>query len=273
MIGTLLLLAALLAVAAALCTCAVLISLALTWQQTPHRQPVAPGLALRLVGSEVACLLATLLLRPCGWGRATVAAGPAGRTPVILLHGLFQNRSCLFLLQWRLRTAGYDRVVTVNTPAWQDLERLVDTVAVAVATLRHATGAPRVHLVGHSMGGILARCYLQRPDSAGTVAACVTLGAPHRGTRLAPFAISRHGRNLGPASPLLARLNRSELPAGVHFTAIASRHDNIIVPAQSACLEGADNVELDGIGHTALLFSTTAATAVITALQPHEETS
>jgi triacylglycerol lipase len=265
--GTLLILAALLAVAATLCSCAALVSLALAWRHTPRRQPVAPGLALRLVGSEAACLLATLVLRPCGWGRAAVATGPARRTPVILLHGLFQNRSCLFLLQWRLRAAGYDRVVSLNTPAWQDLESLVDAVAVTVARVRHASGAARVHLVGHSMGGILARCYLQRPDSAGTVAGCVTLGTPHRGTRLAPFAISRHGRSLGPASPLLARLNRSPLPAGVHFTAIYSRHDNIIVPAEHARMQGADNVEMTGLGHTTLLFSRQTADAVVAALQ------
>ena len=264
--GTLLILAALMAVAATLCTGAVLVSFVLTWRQTPHRLPVAPGLALRLVGSEVACLLATLMLRPFGWGRAAIAAGPARRTPVILLHGLFQNRSCLFLLQWRLRAAGYDRVVSLNTPAWRELDRLVDEIATAVAKVRHASGADRVHLVGHSMGGILARCYLQRPDGADTVSGCVTLGTPHRGTKLAPYAMSRHGRNLGPASPLLARLNRAPLPAGVRFTAIASRHDNIIVPAEHARMKGADTVELNDLGHTSLLFSRRAADAVVAAL-------
>jgi triacylglycerol lipase len=273
--GTLLTLAALLAVAATLCTCAVLVSFTLAWRQPPHRsstrrQPVASALALWLIGSEVACLLATLMLRPLGWRRATVASGPARRTPVILLHGLFQNRSCLLLLQRRLRAAGYDRVVSLNTPAWWELERLVDEVAGSVARLRHATGSDRVHLVGHSMGGILARCYLQQPESAGTVAACVTLGTPHQGTRLAPLAISRHGRSLGPASPLLARLNRSPLPAGVHFTAIASRHDNIIVPAEHARMQGADVIELSGLGHTALLFSSQAARAVVAALEERE---
>ena len=98
------------------------------------------------------------------------------------------------------------------------------------------------------------------------MAACVTIGTPHRGSKLAPFAVSRLGRNLLPGSALLERLNGAPLPDGVRFTAIYSRHDNIIVPPENARLEGGDNVELDGMGHTSLLFSGQVARAVVAAL-------
>jgi triacylglycerol esterase/lipase EstA (alpha/beta hydrolase family) len=148
---------------------------------------------------------------------------------------------------------------------------MVDALAESVTLVRHATSADRVHLVGHSMGGILARCYLQRPEGAAAVVSCVTLGSPHLGSRLAPFAVSRHGRELRPDSPLLAALNAVPLPDGVHFTAIYSRHDNIILPPEHARLAGADNVELAGLGHTTLLFSSRAAAVVAAALHSGDE--
>ena len=61
-------------------------------------------------------------------------------------------------------------------------------------------------------------------------------------------------------------LSSATLPGEVHFTAIYSRHDNMVVPMESARLDGADNVELAEMGHTTLLFSAQAAQAVITAL-------
>jgi triacylglycerol esterase/lipase EstA (alpha/beta hydrolase family) len=265
-------LGALLAVSAALLALSVVLSFSIAWFDRINNDPVVAeqrrhALAVKLLLSEFFCLLLTLLLRPLGWLPARIAAGTTRQTPVILLHGLFQNRSCLLLLQWRLRAAGFDRVISVNTPPWRDLESLVDTVAATVEAVRQATGSAKVHLVGHSMGGILARCYLQLRNGAPRVANCVTLGTPHRGSKLAPFAVSRLGRSLRPGSELLARLNAAPLPENVRFTAIYTRHDNIIVPMESARLAGAHNIELSGLGHTTLLFSPQVAKAVVRALK------
>jgi triacylglycerol esterase/lipase EstA (alpha/beta hydrolase family) len=267
----LILLAAALAVAAGLVALSVLLSFSIAWYDRVQADPAAAGrrrygFTARLLAAEFACLMLTLLLRPCGWLPAGGTAKPSRRPPVILLHGLFQNRSCLLPLQWHLRAAGFDRVVSINTPAWQDLDQLVATVAATVTAVKEHSGHQRVCLVGHSMGGILARCYLQLREGARHVAVCVTLGSPHCGSKLAPFAISRLGRGLQPESALLDRLKNAPLPASVHFTAIYSRHDNMVIPPNSARLAGAANVELTGIGHTALLFSPRAAAAVVAAL-------
>ncbi len=256
---------------AALIVVSVMASYTIAWYDRVNTDPAigahrCHALAARLVLAECAVLLFTLLLRPFGWLPAPVAAGASQRPPVILLHGLFQNRSCMFLLRWRLRVAGYDRVVTVNTPPWHTLEQMLDTVTATVERVHAGCGHPRVALVGHSMGGILARGYLQLRDGAGKVAACITLGSPHAGSKLAPFAISQHGRDLLPGSALLTRLQTAPLPENVQFTAIRSRHDNIIVPPENAMMTGAVNVELTGLGHTALLFSPRVAQAVAMAL-------
>lgn len=267
----LILVAIVLAAGTALFALSVVLSFAIAWHERTQSDPAVgfrhrPALAARLLLGEFVCLLLTLLLRPLGWLPAGIPAGAGRRRPVILLHGLFQNRSCLLLLQWRLRAAGFDRVISINTPPWRDLETLVDTIAATVEAVRQGSGCDQVDLVGHSMGGILARCYLQLRNGTANVSNCVTIGSPHGGTRLAPFAVSTLGRAMVPGSPLLSRLNRDPLPVAVHWTAISSRHDNIIVPAACARLEGADNVQLTGLGHTAMLFSRQTAWTVISAL-------
>ncbi|MFE5188170.1 esterase/lipase family protein [Streptomyces sp. NPDC056628] len=56
-----------------------------------------------------------------------------------------------------------------------------------VDRLREKTGAPAVHLVAHSMGGLICRCLLQKvlPDRGRDAAECIgklfTYGTPHGG--------------------------------------------------------------------------------------------
>lgn len=265
------LLAVLLALSAAVFALAAILSFSIAWYERVNSDPTVAtqrrhALALKLIFTEFTVLILSLLLRPLGWLPPRIPFGAARRPPVILLHGLFQNRSCLLPLKWRLHAAGFDRVISINTPSWLDLETLTDRLDQTVSAVLTATGAQQVHLVGHSMGGIIARNYLQQQAHARQVAACVTLGSPHLGSKLAPFAVSRLGRLLLPGSQFLTGLNAAPLPAGVRFTAIYSRHDNMIVPLQNARLDGADNVELGELGHMAMLFSGEMAGAVINAL-------
>jgi triacylglycerol esterase/lipase EstA (alpha/beta hydrolase family) len=255
----------LLTVTALLLAVAVLVSFSMARQA---RAPVADGefagLPAGLMLGEFAVLFATILLRPLGWLPPRVTPGDDGRPPVLLLHGLFQNRSCLLSLQRRLQQAGY-RTMSINTPPWHDLPTLTARVAGGVDRLRLATGADRVHLVGHSMGGILARSYLQQFGAA-RVDHCVTIGSPHSGSQLAVFAVSKLGRALRPGSTMLAQLDAAPLTTGIKLTAIYSVDDNIIVPTENARLAGADNLEIAGVGHTAMLFSEEVAAKVVTRL-------
>jgi pimeloyl-ACP methyl ester carboxylesterase len=87
----------------------------------------------------------------------------------------------------------------------RDLAESACLLAHRVARIRARTGAPRVHLIGHSFGGVVARYYarfggrdvlrdrdcsldggvqaaaINAPGSAG-IASLVSLGAPHRGS-------------------------------------------------------------------------------------------
>jgi triacylglycerol lipase len=242
-----------------------LLSYAFAWYEHANNNPqamearFAPSnlwFALRLVGLEAASMLGTVLVHPLGWlpPREKVAP-PSGETPVLLLHGLFLDRACWLWIKYRLRRRGFRSVYTVNLPPWKDIETLTERVAMRVDELRHASGADKVHLVGHSLGGLIARNFLQLRGGADKVARCIQLAPPNGGSRLAPFALSPLGKDLLPGSSFLSRLAAAPLPTNIHLTTIFSRHDNMVLPWQNARLEGAQNIELAGLGHSTFLFA------------------
>ena len=55
------------------------------------------------------------------------------------------------------------------------------------------TGAPKVHIIGHSMGGLDARYMITELDMAEKVASLTTVGTPHLGTILADHKINEGG--------------------------------------------------------------------------------
>ncbi len=254
----------------------VLLSYTIAWYERANSRPDlidrrfttrGVGIAIWLLVEETACLLLTVLLRPFGWLQPQLPdAGQDVHPPVILLHGLFQNRSCLFWLQHRLRSAGYQQVISINTPPWRDLETLTEGLARKVDELRIKLKVDKVILVGHSMGGIIARNYVQNRGGSAYVHGMVTLGSPHHGSKLAPFALSTMGKNLLPGSAFLLKFNGVTWPDETQAISIYTRYDNIVLPAESAKMDGVQQIELDGMGHTALLFHPRSLQAVIDAL-------
>ena len=116
------------------------------------------------------------------------------------------------------------------------------------------------------MGGMIARNYVQSRGGAAYVQGMVTLGSPHHGSKLAPFAISPMGRTLLPGSEFLTNFNSVPWPEQSTAVSIYTRYDNIVLPADSAKMPGAQIVELDGMGHTSLLFHPRSLQAVIDAV-------
>lgn len=249
----------------------VLLSSLFAWYERANRQPQLMenrfslqhlGFALWLVGVETCCLTLTVLLHPLGWIRPWHRKLPPETTPVILLHGLFHNQACWLWLQLRLRLLGVRSLHSINLPPWKNIEALTERVANKVDELRQASGATKVHLIGHSMGGIIARNYLQIRGGAQKVDRCILIGTPNSGSRLAALALSPLATSLLPDSELLQRLKAAPMPATARVTALYSRHDTIVLPPENATLKGVENIELTGISHTTLLYSSQTVKAL-----------
>jgi pimeloyl-ACP methyl ester carboxylesterase len=255
---------------------AVVLSHAIAWYESASADhslladrfaPERLWLAFRLIAQESCFLLVTTLLQPLGWFKPRPEPyDPEGGTPIILLHGLFHNRACWLWIKFNLRRQGFSNLYALNLPPWKDLETLTERVALKIDELRLAGAGGRVHLVGHSMGGMIARNYLQLRGGAERVDRCVLLAAPNHGSKLAPFAISSLGEMLVPGSEFLQRLAAAPLPRPQAIWAIFSHHDNIVLPWQNARLEGVNQVELAGMGHVGMLFRPVVIHALAAAL-------
>ena len=239
---------------------------------------LASPTGLRGFGTEVAWLAAHAVLYPLGFGtgRPPVDLDPhridqltprqrglvlhdlaAAATPILLVHGLGDNRSVFTLLRWSLRRRGFGRIRTVNYSVFtSDVRTAAQELGRAVQELCAQTGYERVHVVAHSLGGVIARYYVQRLGGDARVHTLVTLGAPHGGTRSAQLVPLPLCRQLRPGSALLAVLDRPAPGCRSRFVAVWSDLDQVIYPKRHARLAHPDlesrNVLIRGIGHTSL---------------------
>jgi triacylglycerol esterase/lipase EstA (alpha/beta hydrolase family) len=181
------------------------------------------------------------------------APAPAS-LPVILLHGVLCNAGVWRGLTIYLGARGIKPVYTLTFgPPLASIEDFADQLAAKIDAVLTATAAQRVALVGHSMGGLVARAYLRR-YGAQRIASVMTLGTPHHGSIHAWLFPGIALAQLRPGNAWLAELNRNEgetLP--VRFVSLWSWHDSMVAPQTSSRLTGAVHVELDGVGHNALL--------------------
>jgi triacylglycerol esterase/lipase EstA (alpha/beta hydrolase family) len=166
--------------------------------------------------------------------------------PVVLVHGIWDDARSLAPLGRALRQQGFRDVHGIDlTPPWgtAPLEVLARQLANFVSELLTRHQAPRVHVVGFSMGALVARLYLEDFGGAARVKSFVSISGPHRGS-LTAYALPLAGvRQMRPESALLARLKDdvSHLPeVAVHC--LYTPFDAMIVPTHSSVLRGARSV-------------------------------
>jgi triacylglycerol esterase/lipase EstA (alpha/beta hydrolase family) len=190
------------------------------------------------------------------------------RAPVLLVHGVLCNRGSMEDLRCELSAHGIRPLYTMNYgPPLASIERFVDQLAEKIDAILAATGASRVALVGHSMGGLVARAYLRRHGSD-KVSTVIMLGTPNHGSVHAWMFPGTSLMQLRPDNGWLAELNRAEsAPPGVRIVSLWSWHDSMVAPQTSSRLDGAVNIALHGIGHNALVSSRRVAALVAEELQ------
>lgn len=181
----------------------------------------------------------------------------AAGTPILLIHGMVDNRSIFTLLRRGLNRRGFHRVATLNySLLTRDIRLAATHLATRVEQVCEETGFERIHVIGHSMGGLIARYYVQRLGGDDRVHTLVTLGTPHGGTapaRLLPHPLARQ---LRPGSDLIDELAAPAPGCRTRFLAVWSDLDQLMVPKRNARLAHPDldarNLLIRGVGHMSL---------------------
>jgi triacylglycerol lipase len=190
--------------------------------------------------------------------RALFADDPlAAHIPVVLVHGLVDNRSVFTVMRRALKRRGFAQVCTWNySPLQRDVESAAAALGRHIERICQESGHDRVHVVGHSLGGLVARYLVQRLGGDARIESLVTLGTPHAGTRWAHVLPTPLVRQLRPGSPLMRELAEPTPDCRTRITAVYSDLDQVVVPSAAGRCDhpdlGARNVLVRGIGHMSL---------------------
>ena len=195
----------------------------------------------------------------------------AAEIPILLVHGYFHNRSGLLVMERALRKHGFKHVecFTYN-PLRKDVGQLAAMLKSRVDALVGKTGSQKIHLVGHSLGGIVCRYYIEQLGGGCNTHTVVTIGTPHEGTALANRGRSAAARQMRPSSDLVAQMKACRKPKSVRYLSYYSNLD-AVVPARSAILSNGNgsrvkNILVHDLGHMSLMTSPRLLASIATHL-------
>ncbi|GAA2494814.1 triacylglycerol lipase [Streptomyces gobitricini] len=184
----------------------------------------------------------------------------SGSNPVLFVHGYNGDGSNWNTMADRFESDGWP---SSHLRQWTyDSRRsntvTADQVSTEVDRLLAATGATRVDIVSHSMGGLSSRYYLKNLDGTTKVDAWVSLGGPNHGTDTANGCFDTSCTEMRIASSFLTALNSGdETPGSPRYATWWSPCDTVINPDSSVSLSGAANTKTTCLTHNGLLTDAT----------------
>jgi hypothetical protein len=201
----------------------------------------------------------------------------AAETPILLVHGMVDNRSIFTVLRRGLVRRGFGQIETMNYSILTgDIRAAAARLGAEVERIVEETGYERIHVIGHSMGGLIARYYVTRLGGDAHVHTLVTLGTPHSGSVWAYGWNNGLTRQLRPGSALMEELAGPVTDCQTRFIVYWSDLDQVVVPQRNAALHHEDlnvhNIALHGVGHMSLPITATVVHGISAALA-HLDTS
>ena len=198
---------------------------------------------------------------------------------VVLLHGFGRSNKAMFSLQRRINEAGY-ATYNIEYRSMKDTpDVIVDKVGKNIAQCCMDNGR-LVHFVGHSLGGLVVRAYLERHQLT-NLGRVVLLGTPNQGSEL----VDRYEKEwffgmLGPTARELGtdladfpkRIAHPYYPLGIiagasSYRPILSRllpgPDDGMVAVESTIMEGMTDFLLVDTSHGMLRYNKKVAEEVI----------
>jgi triacylglycerol lipase len=185
----------------------------------------------------------------------TSASAASANDPILFVHGWNSSSSTWTTMVNRFAADGWTAAELNN---WsynysQSNATTAQQIATKVDQIRSATGAAKVDVISHSMGGLSSRYYVKNLGGDVKVDEWVSLGGPNHGTDTANFCFSTACSEMRIGSSFLAALNSGdETPGVVNYRTWWSACDSVINPDSSVSLSGATNTKTACLSHSAL---------------------
>ena len=216
-----------------------------------------------LIARELLATLSLGILYPFGLFKSNrKTKRKKDQRTIVLLHGYVANKSNFYPLAAYLKLKGH-KVLFYDYPSRHGVEKAA--INFREYLRKHVKGG-RIDLICHSMGGVVARTYLQLLGGSRRVDKCITLGSPHKGTYNAYWIPTKVGDELRPDSKLIKKLHETqEMCKNVKVTSIVAGSDNIIIPRVNSSHQ--NSIHIPHVGHNGLLLSPKVMSTIVKCLK------
>lgn len=186
-------------------------------------------------------------------------ASAMAKDPIVFVHGWNSSGSTWNTMIGRFTTDGYtaNELQNWSYNTSQSNATTASQLATRINQAKAATGAAKVDVITHSMGGLSSRYYLKNLGGTANVDDWVSLGGPNHGTNTATLCAIFLGqtscKEMSPGSAFLTALNSGdETPGAVTYGTWWSPCDEVINPDSSVLLTGATNTQTACMSHSSL---------------------
>jgi triacylglycerol lipase len=183
------------------------------------------------------------------------------RDPILFVHGWNSSASTWNAVVGRFAADGWTSA-ELNTWSYNTAQSNATTaqqLASKVNSVLAATGAARLDLISHSMGGLSTRYYVKNLGGGPKVDEFVSLAGPNHGTSTANLCFwNTSCFEMRPGSSFLNALNSGdETPSTPRYGTWWSPCDEVINPDTSTILSGAANTQTSCLSHSGVKDSAT----------------
>jgi triacylglycerol lipase len=191
-----------------------------------------------------------------GGGEPSPEPTPNGQDPILFVHGWNSSGSVWGTMIDRFKADGWTDAQLFN---WsynyrQSNKTTAQEVLTKVNDIKAQTGANKVDVITHSMGGLSTRWCVKFTGCDGHVDGWVSLGGPNHGTNSANLCFDTSCREMRIGSAFLTELNAADETPGnaTRWATWWSSCDTVIDPSESTIVDGAVNTKTACLSHSAL---------------------
>jgi alpha-beta hydrolase superfamily lysophospholipase len=201
-------------------------------------------------GAEIVSTLREVVLMPRNIPPVLPAARP-GDDVVVLIHGFLATAGVFRPMKRRLERELGARVASFTHAPGVGVKRIAKQLEGLIE--RIPLGA-RIHVVGHSLGGLVARWYVQEMEGHQRVVQTISLASPFGGVDVAGKIPVLVGADLEAASVVLDRIRARAHVGAVPHTSVVAARDRLVRGVDNAILPHGESIVLEGRGHNTLLY-------------------
>lgn len=170
---------------------------------------------------------------------------------IVLVHGIYNTSRRFRVMQARFEASGHDCIVPSLKPnsGSKGLEHLAVQLKQAIDGKAVGQTGGKICLVGFSMGGLIARYYLQALGGDQVTQLFFSIATPHHGSYWAHLLPLKGVRQMRPNSGFLCSLQDGSAGLPMPCFSYWTPFDLVVLPALSSVWDKAENIKVDVWAH------------------------